>query len=60
MTRIGRGGIRGDSVPAVAITAYARPEDRRGCTTRGFQRHVAKPFDTAELVEVVSELARYL
>ncbi|HEX7190586.1 MAG TPA: response regulator, partial [Thermoanaerobaculia bacterium] len=47
----------GNSVPAVAITAYARPEDQERVRNAGFQRHVAKPFDPAELVQVVSELA---
>jgi PAS domain S-box-containing protein len=47
----------GNTVPAVAITAYARPEDQERVRDAGFQRHVAKPFDPAELVQVVSELA---
>jgi PAS domain S-box-containing protein len=48
----------GNAMPAVAITAYARPEDQARVREAGFQRHVAKPFDPAELVAVVSELAR--
>ena len=47
----------GSRVPAVAITAYARPEDQARVRAAGFQRHVAKPFDPAELVRVVRELA---
>ncbi|HEY2091610.1 MAG TPA: ATP-binding protein [Thermoanaerobaculia bacterium] len=50
----------GNTAPAVAITAYARPEDQARVHDAGFQRHVTKPFDPAVLVEVVSELARYL
>jgi len=48
---------KGDSVPAIAITAYARPEDQVRVREAGFQRHVAKPFDPAELVSVVRDLA---
>ena len=47
----------GNLVPAVAITAYARPEDRERVREAGFQRHVAKPFDPADLVKVIRELA---
>jgi CheY-like chemotaxis protein len=48
----------GNAVPAVAITAYARPEDQARVRQAGFQKHVAKPFDPAELVQVIRELAR--
>jgi PAS domain S-box-containing protein len=47
----------GNSVPAVAITAYTRQEDQTKVHDAGFQRHVAKPFDPADLVRAVSELA---
>ncbi|HWA77164.1 MAG TPA: response regulator [Polyangiaceae bacterium] len=45
-------------MPAIALTAYARREDRRLALEAGFQAHVAKPVDPAELVGVVSELIR--
>jgi CheY-like chemotaxis protein len=45
-------------MPAIALTAYARREDRRLALEAGFQAHVAKPVDPAELVGVVSELMR--
>jgi PAS domain S-box-containing protein len=48
---------RGGDVPAAAITAYASPEDRRRALEAGFQRHVPKPFDPAELPALVAELA---
>jgi len=48
----------GNNVPAVAITAYTRQEDQTKVRDAGFQRHVAKPFDPADLVQAVSELAR--
>lgn len=43
-------------IPAVALTAYAREEDRRQALEAGFQMHLAKPVDVAELVAVVANL----
>jgi PAS domain S-box-containing protein len=48
---------RGGSIPAVALTAYARSEDRVRLLSAGFQSHVVKPADPAELVAVVASLA---
>lgn len=45
-------------VPAAALTAYARSEDRTKALASGFQIHLAKPVDPAELVATVSSLAR--
>ena len=47
----------GVAVPAAALTALARPEDRRRALLSGFQTHVAKPVDGLELVAVVAALA---
>ena len=44
------------TVPVVAMTAYARAEDRHRVLAAGFERHVAKPIEPAELVEVLTEL----
>ena len=44
-------------VPAVALTAYARPEDRRQIMLAGYQVHVSKPVDATELLAVVASLA---
>ena len=41
------------SVPAIALTAYARSEDRVTALSRGFQRHLAKPIDHIQLVAAV-------
>jgi PAS domain S-box-containing protein len=49
-------GIDGRQMPAVALTAFARPEDRRRALLAGFQMHVAKPVDPDELVAVVATL----
>jgi PAS domain S-box-containing protein len=43
-------------VPAVALTAYARVQDRMRALTSGFQMHVAKPVEPAELLTVLSSL----
>ena len=44
-------------LPAVALTAYARAEDRKRALLAGFQTHIAKPVDPDELVAVVASLA---
>lgn len=49
---------RGGAVPAIALTAYARPADRDRALAAGYQEHVAKPVDPAELVRVVASVAR--
>jgi CheY-like chemotaxis protein len=45
-------------IPAVAITAYAKDEDRARALSSGFQIYVAKPIELAELVSVVARAAR--
>jgi len=44
-------------LPAVALTAYARTEDRMKALLAGFQTHVPKPVEPAELVTVIASLA---
>jgi CheY-like chemotaxis protein len=41
------------NVPAVAVSAYARPEDRSRALGAGFQAHLAKPIDPATLVRAL-------
>ncbi|HSK79323.1 MAG TPA: response regulator [Thermoanaerobaculia bacterium] len=48
---------RGGSVPAAAITAYARAEDRLKALEAGFQTHLTKPIDPSELMDTVARLA---
>jgi PAS domain S-box-containing protein len=49
----------GGDVPAAALTAYARAEDRKAMLNAGFSMHVAKPVEPAELVAVVASLTRF-
>jgi CheY-like chemotaxis protein len=51
---------RGGDIPAAALTAYARPEDRRRLLNAGYSIHLAKPVEPAELVAVVATLSRFL
>jgi PAS domain S-box-containing protein len=50
------GEIRTDRVPALALTAFARAEDRKRALVAGYQAHLAKPFDVGELILVVADL----
>ena len=43
-------------IPALALTAFARPDDRKHAILAGYQAHLAKPFDMAELAIVVAGL----
>jgi CheY-like chemotaxis protein len=52
-----RSSQQGGSVPAAALTACARTEDRLRALRAGFQLHRAKPVQPAELVTVVASLA---
>jgi len=48
---------KGGNVPAIALTAYARIEDRIKALRSGFQMHVSKPVEPSELIVVVANLA---
>ncbi|MBD2297487.1 ATP-binding protein [Nostoc sp. FACHB-190] len=47
---------QGGKIPAAALTAYARAEDRMRAIQAGFQLHLPKPIKPAELVTVVASL----
>ena len=53
-----REGSRSHGLPAVALTAYARVEDRAAALQSGFDAHVHKPVEPIELAHLVKELAR--
>lgn len=44
-------------IPALALTAFARPEDRRRALEAGFDEHLAKPVDPERLLTIVLQLA---
>lgn len=47
---------QGGRMPAVALTAYARVEDRMKALVAGFNMHVPKPVEPAELLAVLTNL----
>jgi PAS domain S-box-containing protein len=49
---------RAQKVPAVAVTAYARTEDKCRALAEGFQLHVAKPIEPAAFATAVAHLSR--
>ncbi|HEX8128615.1 MAG TPA: ATP-binding protein [Pyrinomonadaceae bacterium] len=54
--RAAESGSSGGRVPAIALTAYARVEDRVRALNAGFQVHVPKPIEPVELLAVVASL----
>jgi PAS domain S-box-containing protein len=50
----------GGQTPAIALTAYARTQDRLKILSTGFQMHVPKPIEPIELATVVASLAKRL
>lgn len=48
----------GGRTPAIALTAYARTEDRVKAVVAGFQHHLAKPIETVELLVTVASMVR--
>lgn len=49
---------QGGNVPAVALTAYAAPSDRRRALLAGFHVHLSKPVEPDELLAVIASLGR--
>ena len=47
---------RGGKIPAIALTAYARSEDRAAAIAAGFQVHLPKPFEPNQLAAVVANV----
>jgi CheY-like chemotaxis protein len=45
-------------IPAIALTAYARAEDRDNALRAGFDAHAPKPVDPASLIATVARLAK--
>jgi len=51
-----RSSAAGGRTPAIALTAFARPEDRRQALLTGFQMHVSKPVEPAELIAAIASV----
>jgi CheY-like chemotaxis protein len=51
------GEARGGKLPAIALTAFARSEDRTRALRAGFLVHVSKPVEPSELVATVASVA---
>jgi CheY-like chemotaxis protein len=47
----------GGGIPAIALTAFARSEDRRRAMMAGFQAHIPKPIEPPELIATVAKLS---
>jgi CheY-like chemotaxis protein len=47
----------GGATPAIALTAYATDDDRQRSLSAGFENHLPKPVEPAELVGMVAQLA---
>jgi CheY-like chemotaxis protein len=50
------GPAHGGRIPAIALTAFARSEDRTRALRAGFLVHVAKPVEPSELVATVASI----
>jgi len=48
---------RGREIPALALTAYGRVDDKIKIIEAGYQAHVIKPVDASELAAVIASLA---
>jgi len=44
------------NIPAIALTAYARADDRQRALLAGFQMHVSKPVEPRELIAGIASL----
>ena len=49
---------RASPIPAIAVTAYARGEDRQRSLLAGYQMHLSKPIEARELIAAISSLLR--
>jgi hypothetical protein len=49
---------RGGKIPAAALTAYAGVEERMHALSVGYQMHIPKPVEPAELTTVVASLSK--
>jgi PAS domain S-box-containing protein len=50
--------VKGNPLPAIALTAHAREEDQQRALSNGYQRHITKPLDPEQLVGAVMTLVQ--
>jgi CheY-like chemotaxis protein len=55
-----RSSDRASQIPAIALTAFARSQDRMKALSAGYQMHVPKPIEPLELVTVIASLTQRL
>jgi CheY-like chemotaxis protein len=46
----------GDETPAIAVTAFAKSDDRRSALDSGYTKYLSKPIDGGELAKTVREV----
>jgi CheY-like chemotaxis protein len=47
---------KGDAVPAIALTGYASRKDRERALGSGYQQHLAKPIEQADMIAAIAAL----
>lgn len=57
LKRVRESNQQSGQIPAVALTAYATPEDRDRVLSAGFQMHIAKPVEPEELLTIIANVA---
>ena len=58
LREIRRRGYSASTLPAIALTAFARLEDRESALAAGFQEHLVKPVEGQQLIVRIAELLR--
>ncbi len=56
--RVRDSGYTAEKLPAIALTAFARAEDRTMALDAGYQAHLAKPLDSVQLIATVRDLVK--
>lgn len=56
LKRVRESNQQSGQIPAVALTAYATPEDRDRVLNAGFQMHIAKPVEPEELLTIIANV----
>ena len=48
---------QGRDIPAIALTAFIRDDDKKNALTHGYQTHLSKPVDAYKLISAVNKIA---